>query len=423
MLPRIGSHRWRSPQFQILGVILLGLALEVLLHQHYYHVPRPSEDMDAVFQVGCAEPDTRAPRENAAIIMLARNEDIESALTSLQSLEDHFNRWFNYPVIFMNNEPFSDDFQARVSAVVSGETVFELLSSDLFGFPSWMDDAQGRELVRANGALGVHKGDMESYHHMCRFYSGKFYDVPALKRYKWYWRVEPHVQFSCAITYDPFRMMRERGKKYGYTVALWELDNTVPELFRAVSEFKAMKRIAASNLWKGFINPTWMPWGLRWMKAAQPLHDASGDSWNLCHFWSNFEIGDLDFFRSEAHREFFDFLDKKGGFYAERWGDASVHAFAAALLLKPEELHHFEDFGYFHEPWVVAPANALGKQLPKSELLGPVGESVAEGREGGTGCRCERKQIRNFQNWCMNKVQRPVRSEAWPNKMWGDWKG
>ena len=28
----------------------------------------------------------------------------------------------------------------------------------------------------------------------------KFYDHPALKFYKWYWRVEPDVQFTCAIT-------------------------------------------------------------------------------------------------------------------------------------------------------------------------------------------------------------------------------
>lgn len=27
----------------------------------------------------------------------------------------------------------------------------------------------------------------------------QFYDVPALKPYKWYWRVEPDVEFSCAI--------------------------------------------------------------------------------------------------------------------------------------------------------------------------------------------------------------------------------
>ena len=33
--------------------------------------------------------------------------------------------------------------------------------------------------------------------------------------------------------------------------------------------------------------------------------------------WSNFEIGDLDFWRGEAYTKFVEFLDKKGGFYYE----------------------------------------------------------------------------------------------------------
>jgi len=418
----ITQRQWRSPKFRILCALALGLLLEVLLHQYYFHVPRPKVDLDPVFQVGCAEPDTRAPSENAAIIMLARDEDIESAITSLQSLEDHFNRFFHYPVVFMNDQPFSSAFKSRVSSVVSGESIFELLSTDAFGFPAWMNETDGKELVRANGLKGIHKGALESYHHMCRFYSGKFASLPALSPYKYYWRVEPHVSFSCTITYDPFRRMRESNKRYGYTVALWELADTVPSLFRAVSEFKERRGIRTTTLWKSFVAPTWMPWGTRWLVAHQPLRNAEGDIWNKCHFWSNFEIGDLDFFRGAEFRELFAYLDEAGGFYAERWGDASVHALGAALLLRPEEIHHFEDFGYYHEPWVVAPANAAGRQMEGSKVLGPVGEGVVEGEEEGTGCRCERAQVRNFQSYCMNKVQRGVRVRPWRNRMWGDWK-
>ena len=32
--------------------------------------------------------------------------------------------------------------------------------------------------------------------------------------------------------------------------------------------------------------------------------------YNLCHFWSNFEIADLRFFRSEAYSQFFQSLDR-----------------------------------------------------------------------------------------------------------------
>ena len=33
--------------------------------------------------------------------------------------------------------------------------------------------------------------------------------------------------------------------------------------------------------------------------------------------WSNFEIADMDFWRSEAYQAYFDYLESKGGFYYE----------------------------------------------------------------------------------------------------------
>lgn len=69
----------------------------------------------------------------------------------------------------------------------------------------------------------------------------------------------------------------------------------------------------------------------------QFLSDNNGEDYNLCHceclfsviphvisitlttllVWSNFEIGDLDFWRGEAYSKFFDHLDQAGGFYYE----------------------------------------------------------------------------------------------------------
>ena len=43
------------------------------------------------------------------------------------------------------------------------------------------------------GAIGVGKGWMISYRHMCRWNSGFFYKHPRLNDFDWYWRVEPDV--------------------------------------------------------------------------------------------------------------------------------------------------------------------------------------------------------------------------------------
>ena len=64
------------------------------------------------------------------------------------------------------------------------------------------------------------------------------------------------------------------------------------------------------------------------------MSEDGGTTYNLCHcmsvlctlvlilthlaVWSNFEIADMDFFRSPEYQAFFEYLDRKGGFYFER---------------------------------------------------------------------------------------------------------
>lgn len=87
--------------------------------------------------------------------------------------------------------------------------------------------------------------------------------------------------------------------------------------------------------------------------AMSFLSDDGGETYNRCHFWSNFEIGSLGLWRSKAYMDFFEYLDKAGGFFYERWGDAPVHSIAAALFLPFEKIHYFYDIGYRHEPFQV----------------------------------------------------------------------
>ena len=55
--------------------------------------------------------------------------------------------------------------------------------------------------------------------------------------------------------------------------------------------------------------------------------------------------------------DFFESLDKDGGFFYERWGDAPVHSIAAGLLLDRDQVHFFEDIGYWHVPFHHCPTD------------------------------------------------------------------
>lgn len=112
--------------------------------------------------------------------------------------------------------------------------------------------------------------------------------------------------------------MAKRKQVYGWTISLWEEPNTCPSLFRAVSDWKESHRIPTNDLWTAMLQASWLPYPFRRWLAWMPHHDRYGDVWSLCHYWSNFEIADLDFFRGEQYQDLFEYLDRKKGFYDER---------------------------------------------------------------------------------------------------------
>ena len=53
-------------------------------------------------------------RPRAALISLVRNSELPGLMQSMRQLEYHWNRKYQYPWIFFNEEPFSDEFKARL---------------------------------------------------------------------------------------------------------------------------------------------------------------------------------------------------------------------------------------------------------------------------------------------------------------------
>lgn len=236
--------------------------------------------------------------------------------------------------------------------------------------------------------------------------SSFFYDHPALQPHRWYWRVEPDIKITCQLTYDPFVSMAAHQKVYGYTLTLWELGKTVPSLFRKLSDYKKNLHVPTTTLWTALIDPSWMPWPIR--RFLLPLlrnRNAEGDLWNMCHFWSNFEIADMNFFRSEAYRNLVRYLDEDGGFYYERWGDAPVHTLAAAILLKPEQLHHFSDVGYVHGGLQYCAFAPTEEALSRGVLVPRRKED--QGKMLGCNCECD-EQVELVDPTCFNRLRRTV---------------
>ncbi|KAG1878070.1 glycosyltransferase family 15 protein [Suillus subalutaceus] len=286
--------------------------------------------------------DLQDRKANATFVVLARNTDVMGIMSSMKQMEDRFNRKFQYPYVFLNDEPFSQEFKDHILALTNSKVEFGLIPSDHWHQPSWVDEDKASKSRADMVKNNVIYGGSVPYRNMCRFNSGFFYRHELLQQYRYYWRVEPDIKLFCDVDYDPFLMMQDQNKVYGFTISLYEYQSTIQTLWDDVKTFiTANPDLVAPGNAMGF------------------LSDDGGDTYNLCHFWSNFEIADLDFWRGEAYSKFFEYLDEKGGFYYERWGDAPVHSIGAALFAKKEQIHFFNDIGYRHEPFQHCPQGNL----------------------------------------------------------------
>lgn len=290
-------------------------------------------------------------RENATLMMLVRNWELDGALKSMRALEDRFNHRYNYDWVFLNDVPFTDEFVVATSAMASGMTYYGHIPSEDWNCPDWINQTLYQHKLEIMANAGVVFGGSSSYRNMCRFNSGFFYKQKLLQKYDYYMRVEPNVDYYCDFPYDPFKVMRTNKYKYGFILSLYEYEDTIPSLWENIEEFIETRSDHIdmdTNSYNFLIDQQYFS------PNTIGLIDSTSD-YNLCHFWSNFEVGDLNFFRSKEYNDYFEFLDSKGGFYYERWGDAPVHTIAASLLLKSEEIIHFDEIGYDHKPYFACP--------------------------------------------------------------------
>ncbi|KAF1982889.1 glycosyltransferase family 15 protein [Aulographum hederae CBS 113979] len=275
----------------------------------------------------------RVGRPKAAIISLVRDEELEGMLQSIRQLEAKWNGKYRYPWIFFSESGFGDEFKRRTQEATTSTCHYARIPQHHWEIPSFVSTQRFMNSLEYLSAIGVGKGHLVSYRHMCRWNSGLFYLHPILDDFDFYWRVEPDVHFFCDIDYDVFRFVRDNGIKYGFNMNILDDARSFPSLWSRTRKFIARH----PELLHSEADFSWL------------LDPHANSEYNNCQFFSNFEVGDLRFFRGEKHRKYFEWLDQSGGFFYERYGDAPVHTLSLAMFAKREEMWWFGDIGYQHD--------------------------------------------------------------------------
>ncbi|WFD49070.1 hypothetical protein GLX27_003748 [Malassezia furfur] len=285
-------------------------------------------------------------KPNAAIYALVRNRELGSLLETMQDMERNFNAHpdTQYPYVFLNDEPFTDRFMRHVRAATRARVYFGQVPPEEWAVPASVDMDRARKSWDLMQRQHVAYADSQSYRQMCRYQSGLFMNHPLMQPFDYYWRIEPGVSYFCEmLDPDPFRVMRDRQKKYGWVITLRDDPRTLPTLWEQTQAFRTQYPQYAMNT------------------SMMPFFQTRHKQYNTCHFWTNFEIADLRWMRSEAYQAFFRHLDATNGFFYERWGDAPMHSLAVGLFLNESEVHYFEDIGYQHPPFRHCPVAQPGR--------------------------------------------------------------
>ncbi|OGW00599.1 MAG: hypothetical protein A2889_04190 [Nitrospinae bacterium RIFCSPLOWO2_01_FULL_39_10] len=255
-------------------------------------------------------------RPNAVILYLSRSlpKDIADLKESLRLLCENFNNRFKYPVIIFH-EDFDEKLIQEIRCSANSHIQFEKVK---FEIPDFLN----KDVVSAHPfSIG--------YRHMCRFFSGIVFQHPSLMDYDYYWRLDTDSFLLKNINYDVFGFMQRNNYIYGYITILKDPPEVVKNLWEATKKYIEENKIKPTFLNKFIRN----------------------GCWERYYYYTNFEIGNLNFFRSNEYMEYFNYLDRLGGIYEYRWGDTPIHTLAISMFVPENQVHRFRDVAYRHQSY------------------------------------------------------------------------
>lgn len=136
-------------------------------------------------------------------------------------------------------------------------------------------------------------------------------------KYRYLFRLDEDSFLHSPIRYDIFNYMNRNEFVYGFRMCAYEM--------------KVTQRM--SKLW------------IKRHASFVPERELSLD---MCGFYNNFFVADLQYFLSAPVQSFLQFIDNQGHIYRRRLGDLMIHSMAVYWFAKPHSIHRFLDFTYEH---------------------------------------------------------------------------
>ena len=155
----------------------------------------------------------------AALVMIAREQDLYSVHATMQDVEDRFNKRSGYPWIILSDQPFSDRYRQIIS-VNKKHVYFGRIPAEQWHEPSWIDMKQTEKAIQSMVNENIWHGESISWRKMSRYNAGFISDHPLLRDAEFYWKVQLGSRYLCDLDGDPFEYMKANDKKLGNEKAI-----------------------------------------------------------------------------------------------------------------------------------------------------------------------------------------------------------
>ena len=139
---------------------------------------------------------------------------------------------------------------------------------------------------------------------------------------EYYWRLDSDSVILRDINYDVFAFMKTQQYDYGYRHILPDLHQCVYALWDSARHF--IKRHKIKTI---FFND--------WKESDI--------------YYNNFEISSMRIWLSKDYANYIDYIDRTGGIYLYRWGDAPIKSIAVTMFIPRGRTYIFSDIGYKHQ--------------------------------------------------------------------------
>lgn len=264
--------------------------------------------------------------KNCVLYLVRTSEaDLEMLNKSLMLLDQHLLVHTKAEDVILFHDPsFTKEYRDKVYRPMDGRLIFQEITfpkpppntPEIFPHPIPEQVAMGN--------LGFSIG----YRNMCWFFSGGMYKQSILDDYTYYLRLDTDSYILSPLNYDIFEMMEAGDYKYGFISEAVQYDH--PAVIEGL--WSCAKYIEEMVV---YFSPECI---------IKPVCDIPEGRM----YYTNFEVGAIDWFKKSAYDYFFANIEADAGIFHKRWGDAPIKYLGVNMFMEDKHKVAVKGFTYQH---------------------------------------------------------------------------